>query len=296
MGLNFARKLVLCIAAVLAIAVPLGFGMLHAMQAPEQLVHASSAPAPSFEVASIKPNNDSRPGRRIGMLPTGFSTLHASLKDIIGFAYGIKADDQLIGAPSWANSEYFDVEAKVSEADIEAAKALSMDQRRNQLCLMVQSLLADRFGLKTSIETRELPVFALVVGNGGVKMKEVQVDPPPPAGTPPPPGAHLPRLMMSGNQATATAFPIGEFSHWLSHFDELQNRVVVDQTGLKGNYDFVLKGIIMAPKPGGPHEASDEPTISIFTALQEQLGLKLESRKAPVEVLIVEHVEKPSAN
>jgi uncharacterized protein (TIGR03435 family) len=294
-GLNFARRFGLCAAGVLAIGVPMGFGVLHAMQAPAELVHASSGPLPTFEVVSVKPNHDSRPGRMIGMAPTGFTAKHASLKDLIGFAYGMRGDDQLIGAPSWANSEYFDIETKVSEADLEAAKKLSMEQKRNQLCLMVQSLLADRFGLKANIETRELPVYALVVAKGGIKMKQVVPDPLPPPGTQPPPGAHLPRLMKTGDQYTATAFPAEEFSHWLSHFDELGNHVVVNATGLTGNYDFVLSGVGMGSIEGN-HEAADEPTTSIFTALQEQLGLKLEPRKAPVEVLVVDHAEQPSAN
>jgi bla regulator protein blaR1 len=294
-GLNFARRVALCAGAALAIGVPVGFGVLHAMQAPAELVHASGGPLPTFEVASIKPNHDSRPGRMIGMMPTGFTAKHASLKDLIGFAYGVRGDDQLIGAPGWANSEYFDIETKVSEADMEAGKKLSMEQKRDQLCLMVQSLLADRFALKTNIETRELPVYALVVAKGGIRMKQVQPDPPPPPGTPPAPGALLPRLIKTGNQYTATAFPVEEFSHWLSHFDELGNHVVVNDTGLTGNYNFVLSGVGMGSIEGS-HEAPDEPATSIFTALQEQLGLRLESRKAPVEVLIVEHVEQPSAN
>jgi uncharacterized protein (TIGR03435 family) len=294
-ALSGLRKAVLCTAAALAIGVPLGFGMLHAMQEPTQLVHATSAPVPEFEVVSIKPNHDAGPGRLIGMSHTGFTTKHASLKDIIGIAYGLKGDGQLIGGPSWMNSEYYDIEAKESEADLEAAKKLTMDQRRTQLSLMIQSMLADRFGFKGTIETRELPVYALVVAKGGIKMKQVQPDPLPPPGTPPPPGAHLPRLMKTGNQYTATAFPVEEFSHWLSRFDELNNHVVVNETGLTGNYDFVLNGVAMGSIEGN-HEAQDEPATSIFTALQEQLGLKLEPRKAPVEVLIVEHVEQPSAN
>ena len=294
-GLNVARRFVVCAAAVLAIGVPVGFGVLHAMQAPSELVHASSGPLPTFEVASIKPNHDSRPGRMIGMMPTGFTAKHASLKDLISFAYGTRGDDQLIGAPSWATSEFFDIETKVSEADVEAGKKLSMEQKRNQLCLMVQSLLADRFALKANIETRELPVYALVVAKGGIKMKQVRPDPPPPPGTQPPPGAVLPRLLKTGNQYTATAFPVEEFSHFLSHFDELGNHVVVNETGLTGNYDFVLSGVGMGSIEGN-HEAADESGTSIFTALQEQLGLKLEPRKAPVEVLIVDHAEQPSAN
>jgi len=162
---------------------------------------------------------------------------------------------------------------------------------------MLQSMLADRFALKTTIETRELPVFALVVAKGGLKMKQVQVDPLPPAGTPPPPGAHLPRLMSTdGRQWTATAFPVGELSHWLSHFEEMDNRVVVDETGITGNYDFVLSGVSMGVQPGDKRDASEEPPTSIFTALQDQLGLKLEPRKAPVEVLVVENAQLPSPN
>jgi uncharacterized protein (TIGR03435 family) len=301
LGLNALRRFVLCAAAVLAIGVPVGFGVLHAMQEPVQLVHATTTPVPTFEVVSIKPNHDTGPARRIRLSATGFATTHATLKDIIGIAYGIKGDDQLIGGPSWMNSERFDVEAKESETDIEAGKKLTLEQRRDQLAPMIQSMLADRFALKATIETRELPVYALVIAKGGIKMKQVQVDPAPPPGTPLPAGAHVPRLMTSdGREWDATAFPVHELTNWLSHFEELANHVVADETGLTGNYDFVLKGVAM----GGEFERnrlssgppSDEPTTSIFTALQDQLGLKLETRKAPVEVLIVQHVEQPTPN
>ena len=90
---------------------------------------------------------------------------------------------------------------------------------------------------------------------------------------------------------------MGEFTNFFRIFEELGNRVVVDETGLKGNYDFVLSGVSMRPQPAdGNHDAPSEPTTSIFTALQEQLGLKLEPRKAPVEVLAIEHAEHPSSN
>ena len=295
-SLSTLRKIALGAAAVFAIAIPLGFGMLHAMQAPTQILHPSAS-GPAFEVVSIKPNHDTGKIRMIGMSPTGFTAKHASLKEIIGMAYDLRGDSQLIGGPNWMGSEYFDIEAKESEADIDAAKNLPMDQRRAQFSLMLQSMLADRFALKTTIETRELPVFALVVAKGGLKMKQVQVDPLPPAGTPPPPGAHLPRLMSTdGRQWTATAFPVGELSHWLSHFEEMDNRVVVDETGITGNYDFVLSGVSMGPQPGDKRDASEEPPTSIFTVLQDQLGLKLEPRKAPVEVLVVENAQLPSPN
>jgi uncharacterized protein (TIGR03435 family) len=296
-GLSALRRSALCAAAVATVAIPIGFGMLHALQAPTQLVHPSTERALAFEVVSIKPNHDDVRMRRIGMSPSGFTATHASLKDIIGLAYEAKGDGQLIGGPSWMDSEYFDIEAKESETDIAAAKSLSMDQRRIQFSHMLQSMLADRFALKTSFETRELPVYALVVAKGGLKIKQVQVDPPPADGSMPPPGAHVPRLMTHDQREwTATAFPMAEFSHWLSHFDELGKRVVVDETGLTGNYDFVLHGVSMGSEFPAKGEASQEQPTSIFSALPEQLGLKLEPRKAPVEVLVVERAEQPTPN
>ena len=294
-GLSVGGRVVLCCVAGLAVAVPLGFGVLHAMQAPTQLVHATS-PGPAFDVVSIKPNHDTTPRHMIWISPTGLTAKRASLRDIIGMAYGAKGDGQVIGGPAWMNSEYFDIEATVSEADIEAAKKVTLAERRTQLSLMLQTMLAERFELKTTIETRELPVYALVVA-GGPKLKEVQVDPFPPPGTQPLPGAHLPRLMTTDrHQWTASAFPMGEFSNFLSRFEELDKRVVVDETGLKGNYDFVLSRVSMGQPMEEDHEAPPEPTTSIFTALQDQLGLKLGSRKAPVEVVIIEHAERPAAN
>lgn len=296
--LGALRKCALAAAAVAMIAAPVGFGMLHAMQAPTALVHPAGGSVPQFDVVSIKPSPDSAQDRRlIGMSPAGFTAKHASLKVLLGVAYETRGEAQIVGGPSWMNSEYFDIEAKLSEADIEASRKLPREQQERQLSAMLQAMLADRFGLKTAFETRELPVYALVVAKGGAKIKQVQVDPFPPDGTPPPPGAHLPRLMTNdGREWTATAFAIPQFTHWLSRFEELNNRIVVDETGMTGNYDFVLSGVSMRNQMEPGHEASQAPPTSIFTALEEQLGLKLESRKAPVEVVIVEHAQQPSPN
>ena len=297
-ALNALRKFLLCAVAMAIVGIPLGFGMLHAMQAPTELVHQPAGPLPQFDVVSIKPSPDSGDDRRlIGIAPTGFTAKHVPLKELIGFAWGTKGQGQIIGGPGWMDSASFDIEAKLSEASVEANKRLPREQQEKQLALMLQSMLADRFGLKTSLETRELPVYALVVARGGAKMKQVEVDPLPPPGTPPPPGAHLPRLMTrDGREFSATAFPIPQFTHWLSRFEELNNRIVVDETGLAGNYDFVLSGVSTGRQMDPEHDASQPPPTSIFTALEEQLGLKLEPRKAPVEVVVVEQVQPPSAN
>jgi uncharacterized protein (TIGR03435 family) len=275
-------------------------GAVAAAQAPQaaaRLMHPAQAPMPAFEVATIKPNNAALNGPRFQLSPTGFNAIHASLEQLLQFAYVMKSGDQIVDAPKWSSSEFFDVEAKDSEGDVEAAKLIPMTEQMNNLRVRVQSLLADRFQLKAHFETRELPVYALVVAKGGIKMKEVVPDPAPAPGTPPQPGAHIPQLRPTGpGQITATAWPIGEMTVWLSHFNEVGNRIVVDETALKGNYDWMLNGVSQQyPEPtylnGAPVDAN-----SIFTILPEQLGLKLVPDKAPVEVLVIDHVEEPGAN
>ena len=188
------------------------------------------------------------------------------------------------------SSEYFDIQAKPSDSEREAFAKLPLPKNMEEGALLVQSLLADRFHLKVSFKTEELPVYALVVAKDGPKLKQVEISPFPAPGTPVPPGAHFPHLGPTGpNQLTATAMPMNFMTAWLSQFDELGNRIVVDETGLKGNYDWVLNGVSMAP-------SADSSVTSIFTALQEQLGLKLVSQKAPVEVLVIDHAERPSEN
>jgi bla regulator protein BlaR1 len=289
--LSLVRKTLLAAAAVLVFLGPLGFGLLQAMQANAPLLHATNSPPPSFEVATIKPSKDLKfsPGVNIQLSPARFAA-HSSLKGLIKFAYQVKSDDQIVGGPGWMSSESFDIQAKASETEIEAFNKLPFPKNIEEIKLLIQSLLADRFQLKVSFRTEDLPVYALVVTKDGPKLKEVEPSPFPPPGTSAPPGSHVPRLGKSApNQTTAIAMPMREVADWLSRFDEVGNRVVVDETGLKGNYDWVLNGV-------SPASSNDPSVTSIFTALQEQLGLKLVSQKAPVEVLVIDHVERPSEN
>ena len=266
----------------------------QAENAQVQLVHpAGGQPAPAFEVATIKPNDETRPGFNLDMNPEHFSAKHVSVENLISWAYSTKTDDQIVGGPGWIRTDFFDVQGKAAEADVEAINKLSQPDRIAQSRLLVQSLLADRFGLKVSFRTEDLPVYALTVAKDGPKIKQVEATPIPPGtapGTQPPPGAHYSRIVKSGPfQYTASAWPMNLTADWLSRFDEVEHRPVVDETGLTGTYDFVLDGVSMQP-------TTDESVTSIFTALEEQAGLKLVPKKAPVEVLVIEHVEKPSAN
>ncbi len=267
----------------------------QALQA--QLFHPASGPSPSFEVATIKPNDDPRPVLNFALSVTNFRATHASLQDLVKLAYNVRSEDQVIGLSGWMTTQHFDIQAKASDADVEAFQKLSFEKKLDEVRWMLQVLLTDRFALKVSFSSKELPVYALVVAKGGPKMTEVEMSPFPPPGTPAPPGAHLPRIGPTGpNQYTASAWSMDQMANWLSFFNEVGNRVVVNETGLKGYYDFVLNGVSQKfPETtylnGAPVDAT-----SIFAALPEQLGLRLEPKKGPVDVLVIDHVEEPSEN
>jgi uncharacterized protein (TIGR03435 family) len=169
-------------------------------------------------------------------------------------------DFQIIGGPAWVNSEGFDIEAK---GDHSASDA--------QLGQMVQSLLADRFKLALHRETRQLPVYALVVAKNGPKIRESTAARPGMAGGP--------------GQLDAQKISLQVFTQTLGR---QLDHPVLDQTGLTGRYDFKLNW--------SPDESDATGGPSIFTAVQEQLGLKLETQTGPVEVLVIDHAEKPSDN
>lgn len=286
---EIAIRVLLSVAEIFAIAVLLGVSVLRAMQAHAPLLHPTAA-SPSFEVATIKPSQEQNSGLKIRMDPANFTMEHASLKDLIKYAYSVRSDDQIQGKPGWMTNQFFDIHGRAAESEIETIKTLNFPQDVEQTQLMVQSLLADRFRLKVSFRTRDIPVYALVVAKEGPKLKAVTITPLPPPGEDPPPGAHLPSISKTGpNQFTAAAWPMNMMADWLSRFDEVGTRLVLDETGLKGDYDFVLNGVSVAP-------SVDSTTTSIFTALKEQLGLKLVPVKAPVETLFIDYVEHPSAN
>jgi uncharacterized protein (TIGR03435 family) len=226
---------------------------------------------------------------------------------MIEFAYGMK-DFQISGGPSWIESERFDIDAKVEDSMAEQLKSLSHDQQEARKNLMVQRLLAERFKLQLTHETKELPVYALVVAKDGSKLTEVPAPGPltsqmPPtaraSGLPPlPPGTW--RMSINKGQVTieAKAEPISRLTDVLS---QQRGRLVIDQTGLNGAYDFTLTyameaGPDIGPPPPGMAESAPVNAVTLFTAIQEQLGLRLESTKGPVNIFVIEHIEEPSGN
>jgi uncharacterized protein (TIGR03435 family) len=249
----------------------------------------TSAPTsrPEFEVASIKPNNglDERPGMQVRY--GGHVTIHAmTVRTLIGAAYNIDESFQVSGGPRWTETEPYDIVAEaapnVPTASFEWWKP------------MLQSLLADRFRLALHRETKELPVYELVAAKSGIKiapLKEgacVVADPQKP--TPVRPGETPSRFCNNLRYTRGGIEAIGvDITRLADTLTAILNRTVVNKTGFTGMFDLHLE---YAPV----EDIADVGRPSIFTALQEQLGLRLESVKGPVEVLVVDQVERPSDN
>jgi uncharacterized protein (TIGR03435 family) len=274
-SLGAARKLLLVSASLAAVVAPLAVGLLNA-----PAVRAQSTPASTlrFEVATIKLAKADEQGAGIKPSAGGerYEAIKVPLKLIISLMYKVPMH-QISGGPSWIDSDFYDIEAK-------ADHSYNIDD----LHTMFQNLLVDRFQLKFHKETKEGPVYALVIDKSGSKMKVNE-------------SAQEFKWTISGNPAggvIGTREPMDHFSWWLSTMVFRNERPVIDKTGLKGFYDFKLAfapelppGIDASKVPPG---MMDNPPI--FEALKEQLGLRLESQKGPVEYFVIDHVERPSAN
>lgn len=243
---------------------------------------AQSAGAPqTFDVASIHIDNTETDGHHHIIndpAESRFRTVNLALRDLIQFSYGLP-DSQILGGPAWLDSIMFDIDAK-SDSSVDAQlHALPTEQARHQKQLMVQALLADRFQFKAHQETRQLPVYALVVAKDGPKFRPSEIN-----GTTIDTGRM--RLHIAGSDDTISILA-RELAQELG-------RVVLNRTGIMGRYDLSLR---WAPVDAAA-SASSSPDVppDIFTAIQEQLGLKLESTKGPVPVLVIDSVEMPSAN
>jgi uncharacterized protein (TIGR03435 family) len=255
-------------------------------------LHAQSTPAQTFDVVSIKLDRSMSAGSSMGGgLPGKFSGKYIPLLTLIEYAYDVK-DAQVEGLPGWGSAEKYDVDAKMDDEEAAREKSLSYDERERLSKTRVQALLADRFGLKLHHETKDETVLALMVAKGGPKFNEQGVAPT--RGDPHSLGGV--GLMYSPNgKLVSNRVPLRMFINALSSQPEINGHMLVDRTGLTGNYTFTLQ---WTPQnlSGGAAASSEAPGPSLFTALEEQLGLRLESTKAPVDVLVIDRVEKPSPN
>jgi uncharacterized protein (TIGR03435 family) len=247
---------------------------------PKPLPPMAADADPSFEVATIKPSDPAIPGNWFRVNGRNFTTHNISLTGLIKFAYGVQ-QKQILNQPDWMDKDTYDISA------VPNAEGRPNDKQWKG---MLQKLLADRFQLKFHHDQRELPVFALTLGKDGAKNMAENTS-----------GGDLPGMFFQGTPGgimlPARNATMKDFTGLLQ--EVVLDRPVVDQTGLKGRYDFTVKWAPDESQFGGHvPPASDLPDAppSLFTAVQEQVGLKIEPTKAMVDVLIVDHVEKPSAN
>jgi uncharacterized protein (TIGR03435 family) len=251
----------------------------------------------AFEVVSIRPHQR-KPweSSQTVFTPDGFRSTNSPLYVVLIVAYdlrnptllGIKPGEHLSripGAPEWTYSDFYDIEAKMSDSDIETLQGLNLEERNSRMRAMLQALLADRFSLKVHTEVRSAPAYDLVVTSRGPKNMKQEAD------------SETPHLDWTGRtHIRAHAFAIAGLAKPI--LTARMGCPVTDKTGMTGKYDFTLdwsedavpitgpEGVV-APDPSGP---------SIFTALQEQLGLKLVPTKAPIESIVIDHIERPSEN
>ena len=276
----------------------------------------------AFEVASIKPS--SPPGGNGGPMLVGmtggpgsrdpgrFTCSNCSLSNLVTQAFDIQRF-QLTG-PSWLDSERFDITAKIPDG-----------ATKEQFRLMQRDLLTERFKLTLHHETKEMPLYELVIGKNGPKLKESVEGPEPPSATPPP-GAGPPKIdkdgypilpagrgmmMMMMNGRARLQFGNQTMEQFVRMLSGQVGRPVTDATGLKSKYDLTLswvpenmgmagRGGLAPPPEGGaplPSLPDRDTGPTLFGALQEQLGLKLEQKKGPVDILVIDHLEKvPTEN
>jgi uncharacterized protein (TIGR03435 family) len=305
-------RLFLSIAALSALVVPIAF-------TPARATPVQTQPQPKtfnvsdfkYDVASIKPSPPpTGGGMMVGMreTPDGLVATNVPLLWLVQSAYGVDRP-QISGAPSWLNSDRYDVDARMDSSVVDALEKLSVDERKAARRKMLQALLADRMELVVHHDSKEVQIFSLVIAKNGPKLQESKPAAALAEGTGGSAGGRGSGLGMSmGSEegmmtATFHDTPISYVASWLQ---ANLRTPVLDKTGLTGIYGFKLKwmpernrsAVPSSDAPNGqPAVATSDPIgPTLLDAIQDQLGLKLESGKGPVEIIVIDHIEKPSGN
>jgi bla regulator protein BlaR1 len=299
--LSSGRKLLLAIAGLAAVMVPVMIGVLNA---PQIRAQSQAAALPAFEVASVKPAGEGDGGMKSAEgKGSGFRfglehrrlNVRLNLYGLIVNAYALRGCppfgevagcNLLSGGPDWLRKDRFEIVAKVPDNAPDYTSTQFVNLHAPQVQLMLQALLADRFALKIHREKKELPVYALTIGKKGVKFKKSD-------------GSKEPRLMFRGWSAPDGLRMIklivenGSMQELADLYAKFMDRPLVDKTGLQDRYDFTVD---YEANPETPSPFSQLSGPALFKAFEEQAGLKLEATKGPVEILVIDHAEKPSAN
>jgi len=300
LDLSFTRKVLIGSSALLAMAIPITFGLLHPTQTLAQSENAATVAASAvFESVYLQPNTTGepmppfvvhgRPMQAVQFKPDRFMATNFSLRDLIKMAFGVQSD-QIMGGPDWLNSEKFDVNATLVSSEKDKLNKLPKEESRFEQKKLLQALLADRFKLVTHRETREVPVFALVVAQSGSKIQPAKPD-----------DSYANGIQCCGGRPAGAGggwnpkhgewvgqgVPIADLVRVVLSQQQL-GRPVLDQTGLKGDYDFTL--LWVADPSFGPND------LTLAAALEQQLGLKLEPQADSVNLLIIDHAERVPAS
>jgi bla regulator protein blaR1 len=331
--LDLSKKLLLWAAALVVVIAPIVLGLVNATpSAAQSQDEAAGAAVSPFTSVSVKPSqassvagpnqnsdkaktffmtagsdataNPKYAGSNARMIrmfysPEGYTAANVTLRDLIEEAYGVQTD-QIIGGPDWLNTARFDVQAKVDKVQVNPANPEQMEQRRIENQKRLQMLLADQFKLVLSTQTKNLPTYDLVIGEGGLKLQpanntDTMIGP-----DGHPMGVH--RMMMNQSQGQVMGFAAeGTSTDVLAR--QLSRQLgtpVVDKTGLKGDYDFSLQWAAPAEQASqesekAPEIAQDEASgVSLRAAVEQQLGLKLVPQNGPTQVYVIEHVDQPT--
>lgn len=255
----------------------IGFAIPAAGQSTVAAAGSPPAGTSGYDVVSIRPHKETGDGSR-WWTPTGdgYTAKNVEPAQLIREAYSIQCEDQLVGLPRWGYEDSFDLEARIDEEALPAYQNLSDRERRDRAAPMLRAMLADRFKLKVHHEARILPVYALVVAKSGFKLKQSQVP------------ENLYGMVEGRGSITIRGGSIG--TRFVVGLSDKSGRIVTDKTGLTGYYDIDLKWTQDEDLAAG----ASGPTL--FTALEEQLGLKLVPSKGSVDVIVVDHIERPTEN
>jgi uncharacterized protein (TIGR03435 family) len=290
--LTLAKKLLLLAMALTVVAIPIVLGQAD----PAKTTTASQgtdadAPMIVFDVASIRLNKSGSGAAGFGFGSGGdrFRAVNTTFLQLVGMAYGfntfMSGADRIKGAPGWLRSEHYDIEAKVADSDVAKLHNLTPEQQM----YLLKPLLANRLKLQAHLETMERSEYALVIAKSGPKLQEAVAGatyPDLPGGGAGGPG----RVSFGRGDWILQGMTLSQLAHALSRES---GRDVVDRTALKGKYDIHLK---FSPEQGPSTAVPADEEPSIFAALEEQLGLRLEPTKGRVEYLVIDHVERPSPN
>jgi uncharacterized protein (TIGR03435 family) len=271
LNLTFSRKLILSAAAVIAVSIPFAIGVLRAQTLPPPPTH-------TYEVVTIRPADPAFQGTRIGPGPQGgLRVQNATVMELLTFAYGVR-DYQFFGAPSWVKSTRIDLSFTPDKPEVEMGPNMPREQFEpmfNRQRERMQAVLRDRFALVLRAETRETDIYGLTLARGGHKLTKSTT--------------LAMNMRTNRDRMEGTAATIDMLTNSLS---SLLGRPVINETGLADvQYDFKVQWT-----PDSAPTEQDTNMGSIFTAIQEQLGLKLDSKRGPAPMFVIEKIEKPTEN